>query len=106
MSEFDCDKDYYNVLGADETASRGEIDRLYKRLASQRHPDRGGSEEEMKSLNEAYGVLKDASTRREYDSRRYRPPEVRSVPQSSPAAREVGMFGQGLSALLCLFLGL
>src|SRR6267143_1381084 len=106
MSQFDSEKDYYQVLGADESASRHDIERLYKRLASRRHPDRGGSEEEMKSLNEAYGVLKDEAARRDYDTRRYRPPEVRSVPQSSPAASEVGMFGQGLSALLCLFLGL
>ena len=106
MSQFDSEKDYYRVLGGDETTSPREIERLYKRLASSRHPDRGGSEEEMKSLNEAYRVLKDESLRRAYDSQRRRAPEVAFVPVTAPTARDVGMFGQGLSALLCLLLGL
>ena len=106
MSQFDSDKDYYEILGADQTASRRDIERLYKRLASRHHPDRGGSEEQMKSLNEAYQVLKDESMRRDYDSQRQRPQEVAFKPVSSPTAQDVGMFGQGLSALLCLLLGL
>ena len=53
MSEFDSKKNYYEVLGAAEHASRRDIERLYKRLASRHHPDRGGSEDRMKSLNEA-----------------------------------------------------
>src|SRR3989442_8415265 len=44
--------------------------------------------------------------RRDYDSQRLRPQEVAFTPVSSPPAQDVGMFGQGLSALLCLFLGL
>ena len=63
MSQFDSNKDYYGVLGVDKDASQIEIDRQYKRQASKHHPDRGGSEERMKSLNEAYGVLKDKSLR-------------------------------------------
>ena len=106
MSQFDSDKNYYAILGAEEGASRRDIERLYKRLASRHHPDRGGSEEGMKSLNEAYRVLKDESLRRDYDSQRRRAPEGPFEPVYSPAAQDVGMFGQGLSALLCLFLGL
>jgi len=70
MSQFDSDKDYYQVLGADETASRLHIERLYKRLASRCHPDRGGSEEEMKALNEAHDILSDPETRKAYDAER------------------------------------
>jgi DnaJ-class molecular chaperone len=51
MSQFDSNKDYYGVLGVDKEASQIEIDREYKRQASKHHPDRGGSEERMKSLN-------------------------------------------------------
>ena len=69
MSQFDSSKDYYGVLGVDKDASQVEIDRQYKREASKHHPDRGGSEERMKSLNEAYGVLKDKSLRSSYDAR-------------------------------------
>ena len=64
MSEFDSKKDYYGILGADERASDRELERLYKRMAARRHPDKGGSEEEMKTLNEAYRVLHNAETRR------------------------------------------
>jgi len=106
MSQFDSNKDYYEVLGADENSSRSEIERLYKRLASQHHPDRGGSEARMKSLNEAYSVLKDDLIRRDYDAGRSKPQAAAFIPVATPTARDVGMFGQGLSALLCLLLGL
>ena len=62
------DEDYYAILGAEKTASQDEIERLYKRLAKQHHPDRGGDAEEMKAINEAYRVLGNADTRRLYDS--------------------------------------
>ena len=94
------------MLGASEDASPREIERLYKRLAHQRHPDRGGSEEEMKVLNEAYQVLHDQTTRDEYDSQRRRPVARPSAVHVTPTARDVGVYGQLLSALLCLLLGL
>lgn len=61
-------EDYYAILGADETASQDEIERLYKRLARQHHPDRGGDAEQMKAINEAYRVLGNPDARRLYDS--------------------------------------
>jgi DnaJ-class molecular chaperone len=70
MSQFDSNKDYYGVLGVDKHASPRDIDREYKRQAAKHHPDRGGSEEQMKSVNEAYGVLKDATLRHAYDESR------------------------------------
>ena len=109
MSQFDSNKDYYAVLGVDKQASQGEIDRQYKREAAKHHPDRGGSEERMKSLNEAYRVLKDPSLRDSYDAgRRVRQP---AAPQgfarpSTPTARNVGVLGHVLSALLCLIGGM
>jgi hypothetical protein len=117
MSQFDSNKDYYAVLGVDKDASRVEIDRSYRRLASKHHPDRGGSEENMKLLNEAYGVLKDGGVRRDYDAER-RPSVFRGAPEVSrkdakaqshvttPTARDVGVFGHLLSAGLCLIAGL
>jgi hypothetical protein len=106
MSRFDSSKDYSAVLGAKEAASRLDIDRLYKRLAAHLHPDRGGSEEEMKSLNEAYGVLKDETIRRDYDAQRRKTPAVVFRPVSTPTARDIGVFGHCLSAFLCLLVGL
>lgn len=45
------------LLWLGETASRGEIRAAYKKLAKERHPDAGGSDGEMKSLNAAYKLL-------------------------------------------------
>ena len=106
MSEFDTRKDYYAVLGADEASPRSDIDRLYKRLAAQRHPDKGGTEEEMKSLNEAYRVLKNEQIRREYDAGRTRVTEPSVVRVAAPAAKDVGLMGHGLSAFFCLLIGM
>ena len=115
MSQFDSNKDYYDVLGVDKHASPREIYRQYKRQAAKHHPDRGGSEEQMKTLNEAYRVLKDSGSRRLYDDSVAHKETRRTVPRkhsadftpaSKPTARDVGVFGHGLSALLCLAAGL
>jgi len=107
MSQFDSNKDYYGVLGVDKDASRIEIERQYKREAAKHHPDRGGSEERMKSLNEAYGVLKDKDLRSSYDAGRQRPATPPGfVRVTTPTARDVGVLGHCLSAFLCVIAGL
>ena len=77
---FSDGEDYYAILGAGKTASHDEIERLYKRLAKQHHPDRGGDAEEMKAINEAYRVLGNEDARRLYDSQ---------IPESVEASRPV-----------------
>ena len=107
MKQFDSSKDYYSILGAREDASLGDIERLYKRLAVQRHPDRGGDEEEMKSLNEAYGVLKDNETRRVYDAERRQPAsEAPSAIYTKPPLEVEAAAGQSLGAVLFIGAGL
>lgn len=126
---FDDEKDYYATLGADEDAPQDEIERLYKRLAVRHHPDRGGDEERMKSLNEAYRVLGDREARHVYDSKRRTArarEEVRRsglrhagahgaygatgstafVPHSSPAAQADVVGGRIIGAWLCVLAGL
>jgi DnaJ domain len=112
MNQFDSNKDYYGVLGVDKRASQREIDREYKRQAAKHHPDRGGSEEQMKFVNEAYGVLKDATLRRAYDDSR-KPRRMTTAPRfnddgraPTPSVRDIGVPGQCLSAFLCLITGL
>lgn len=107
MSQFDSNKDYYGVLGVDKDASQADIYRQYKRQAAKHHPDRGGNEESMKSLNEAYSVLKDKHLRNSYDA--VRPATGRSqhfTPVTTPTAQDVGVMGHCLSALLCLIAGI
>jgi molecular chaperone DnaJ len=60
-------RDYYEVLGISKSASSDEIKKAFRRLAVEHHPDRGGSEEKFKEINEAYEVLKDDSKRKRYD---------------------------------------
>jgi curved DNA-binding protein CbpA len=67
---FDSKKDYYAELGIGENASKDDLDRAYRGEARKRHPDGGGSEEEMKSLNEAHDILSDPETRKSYDAER------------------------------------
>ncbi len=60
----------------------------------------------MKALNEAYRVLHDDEARSKYDLQRRRPVADTRPIYVKPAVREVGIYGQLLSALLCLVLGL
>ena len=114
MAKFDRNKDYYSTLGADEDSTAGEIDRLYKRLAVQHHPDCGGDEEEMKTLNEAYGVLRNTEMRRAYDAERQQHADADDendfdeayTPVSSPSATADAVSGQCVSAALCIAAGL
>src|SRR5688500_16950708 len=105
MSQFDSSKDYYEILGVDERTSPPDLELLYKRRAARLHPDKGGNEEGMKSLNEAFGVLKNPLSRKDYDAQRAKPPGREFVPVSAPAAKDVGLLGHGLSAFLCLLMG-
>jgi DnaJ-class molecular chaperone len=65
-------RDYYEVLGIKNDASQQEIREAYRKLAFQFHPDRNKDDpkanEKMKSINEAYATLSDATKRKEYDS--------------------------------------
>src|ERR1700686_5177426 len=70
VQKFDSKRDYYNVLGVAETASKQDIDRAYRAKARKRHPDGGGSDEAMKSLKEARDILTDHETRKAYDAQR------------------------------------
>jgi len=95
MQKYDSNKDYYRVLGVRRDASSAEIDRAYRSQARKRHPDRGGNEDEMKSLNEAHDVLSDNETRNAYDEER-RPATskyVSSMAFDPEAASKAGTLG-------------
>ena len=109
MGGRDGERDHYATLGAGRDEAREEIERRYKRLARLHHPDRGGDEEEMKAVNEAWRVLGDADARRDYDARRPRRPSTPYAahrPVSSPGAKADPVSGRIVGAWLCLFAGL
>ncbi len=63
-------KDYYAILGVAKDASQKEIQRSYRKLARQYHPDINKdpeAENTFKDLGEAYEVLKDPDKRSQYD---------------------------------------
>lgn len=62
-------KDYYNILGLSKGASKDEIKKAFRKLASKYHPDKKtGDETKFKEISEAYAVLSDDKKRAEYDT--------------------------------------
>lgn len=57
----------YEILNVDPTASPSEVKRAYRKLSSSHHPDRGGSDSTMATINDAYSILGDADRRKQYD---------------------------------------
>lgn len=62
-------KDYYQILGIDKKATKDDIKKAFRKLASQYHPDKKtGDETKFKEVSEAYSVLGDEKKRAEYDT--------------------------------------
>ena len=65
-------KDYYEILGVSQKASDDQIRDAYKKLAKAYHPDKHQGDdffaEKFKSLQEAYAVLSDPESRKDYDA--------------------------------------
>ncbi len=49
----------FRMLGLSPSASWDEIERAYRNKAKIHHPDHGGDEDTMRTLNEAYNRLKE-----------------------------------------------
>ncbi len=64
-------RDFYEVLGLERSASSDEIKQAYRKLARQYHPDKNPddkvSEEKFKEVQEAYDILSDESKRSAYN---------------------------------------
>ena len=67
-----ANKNYYDILGVNKTASEDEIKKAYRSLAKKYHPDlnQGSAEaaEKLKEVNEAFEVLSDKQKRSNYDN--------------------------------------
>lgn len=77
------ERDYYAVLGVPESATQKDIQRAYRLLARQYHPDANAgapdAEERFKEISAAYDVLGDPDKRMDYDQVR------RLGPMAGPA---------------------
>lgn len=62
---------YYDTLEIDKNASQDEIKKSFRRLSMLHHPDKNNNSSEsirkIQEINEAYEVLADESSRRQYD---------------------------------------
>jgi curved DNA-binding protein len=86
--------DYYDALGVGRSASAEEIQRAFRALARQYHPDVNkdpSAEDRFKEINEAYHVLSDPETRSRYD--RFGP-QFRNVPDDYARAAAGGQTGR------------
>jgi molecular chaperone DnaJ len=65
------DKDFYAALGVAKDASASDIKKAYRELARKYHPDvnqdNAQAADRFKEISEAYDVLSDDASRREYD---------------------------------------
>jgi molecular chaperone DnaJ len=62
-------KDYYEILGIQKGATKDEVKKAFRKLASKYHPDKKtGDEAKFKEISEAYATLGDDKKRAEYDT--------------------------------------
>eukprot|EP00445_Apocalathium_hangoei_P019407 CAMPEP_0203894456 /NCGR_PEP_ID=MMETSP0359-20131031/37415_1 /ASSEMBLY_ACC=CAM_ASM_000338 /TAXON_ID=268821 /ORGANISM="Scrippsiella Hangoei, Strain SHTV-5" /LENGTH=1742 /DNA_ID=CAMNT_0050816759 /DNA_START=62 /DNA_END=5288 /DNA_ORIENTATION=- len=76
VKDFSTRVDYYKVLGCDECASAADVRAHYRRLCLQYHPDKTSHLPEaqrqefleiFRQISDAYAILADGPTRRQYD---------------------------------------
>ena len=68
------ERDFYGMLGVDRTVNAKDLKKAYRALAHKHHPDNNpddsAAESRFKDISEAYDVLSDPKTRKEYDEAR------------------------------------
>lgn len=66
-------ENYYKILGVSENATQDDIKKVYRKLAVEHHPDKGGDEETFKRISEAYDTLGNETKKAQYDGQKNNP---------------------------------
>lgn len=69
-------KNYYKILGVEQTATQNEIKKAYRKMALVNHPDKNSetdekrliAEQKFKDIGEAYTILSNPEKRQRYDN--------------------------------------
>jgi hypothetical protein len=84
-------KDYYYILGVDADCTADDVKDAYRKLSKKFHPDVNQNdryfEDRFKDIQEAYGILSDADTRKWYDDRISNP---QNYPQNTEPVKQRG----------------
>ena len=91
-------KDLYKVLGIDRGADDRTVKKMYRKLALEHHPDKGGDKDKFAEISHAYDVLSDPEKRKIYDDYGedgVRQAEAGQDPRANPFAGMGGGFPGG-----------
>lgn len=58
---------HYETLGVQKTVTADELKKVYRKLASEHHPDRGGDTAKFQEIQAAYDILSDPNKREQYN---------------------------------------
>lgn len=65
---------YYAILNVASDSTSSQIKAAYRKLAKKHHPDKGGDPALFHRIQEAYDILSNSLSRREYDRKRRQQP--------------------------------
>ena len=94
VQSVEAGKDLYKVLNIDRGADDRTVKKMYRKLALEHHPDKGGDVDKFAEISQAYDVLSDPEKRKIYDD--YGEDGVRQAEAGQdPRANPFGGMGGG-----------
>ena len=67
---------YYQILGLNYNSNEELIKKTFRKLSFEHHPDRGGEEKLYQQITEAYTVLSNPNSKKEYDDLLFKKKDV------------------------------